>query len=554
MSLLITPYLHAVNSLRQALPALCAALFLCALTACSGQGTAENASGVESKDTPSVHPSRLVFAGEGVTTINPLLNAHDELPSLIFSGLLKYDVAGHPVPDVARDFSYDAKALSYTFHLRDDVYWQDGEKLDASDVAFTYGLLMGKTPLICPVTSNFEDVTEIEIPDPLTVVFHLKAPNVALASYFTLGLLPEHLLKGEDVERSSFNQHPVGTGRYAFAGWDRAAGRIFLKAHERYYGTVPEIKELIYATVAEESVKSVMLSSGEADLAWLNARYATEFKGREGYRSFDFSSADLRALSMDMRTPFWQKNADSIAVLNYALDKEALVQAVLMGRGERAYGLLQLNPATRNVKADLYPYSLPRFHEAMQALGWVRGADGIYAREGERFHFSIQVRDYEEERVDLSALVSAMLKDAGVEMEVVRVPRFDFKKGYNGYLSGMAYPFDPDALYSATVTGGSDNTMGYSSPAVDALLLKARHESAPEKRMALYRDFEELYARTPGIVPLVYLEGNYVAVKTLTGPDTRRLLGHHAAGVFWNVEDWSFEEPAIADSAGTHRD
>ena len=264
MSLLITPYLHAVNSLRQALPALCAALFLCALTACSGQGTAENASGVESKDTPSVHPSRLVFAGEGVTTINPLLNAHDELPSLIFSGLLKYDVAGHPVPDVARDFSYDAKALSYTFHLRDDVYWQDGEKLDASDVAFTYGLLMGKTPLICPVTSNFEDVTEIEIPDPLTVVFHLKAPNVALASYFTLGLLPEHLLKGEDVERSSFNQHPVGTGSYAFAGWDRAAGRIFLKAHERYYGTVPEIKELIYATVAEESVKSVSTTSAPA--------------------------------------------------------------------------------------------------------------------------------------------------------------------------------------------------------------------------------------------------------------------------------------------------
>ena len=544
--------LHSLSALRQGLPALCAALILCALSAC-GEPEA-SATAAVSQDTTATHPSRLIFAGEGVTTINPLLNAHDELPTLIFSGLLKYDVEGKPVPDVARDFSYDEKNLTYTFHLRDDVYWQDGEKLDAADVAFTYGQLLGDQPLICPVTSNFEDVTAIKTPDPLTVVFHLQAPNVALASYFTLGLLPEHLLKGEDVARSSFNQHPVGTGRYALADWDRAAGRVRLIAHERYYGTQPRIKELIYATVAEESVKSVILSAGEADLAWLNARYASEFKGRAGYRSFDFLSADLRALSMDMRTPFWQRNADSIAVLNYALDKEALVQAVLKGKGQRAYGLLQLNPATRNEKADLYPYSLTRFHETMASLGWVRGADGIYARGGERFHFSIQVRDYEEERVDLSALVSAMLKDAGVEMEVVRVPRFDFRKGYNGYLSGMAYPFDPDALYSATVTGGSDNTMGYSNPAVDALLLKARHESDPEKRMALYREFEELYAEKPGIVPLVYLEGNYVAVEGLTGPDTRRLLGHHAAGVFWNVEDWTFERPVATEGAGTGDD
>ena len=336
----------------------------------------------------------------------------------------------------------------------------------------------------------------------------------------------------------------MGTGRYALESWDRAAGRIVLKAHERYYGKVPAIKELVYATVAGESVKSVLLSSGEADLAWLNARYAAEFRGRPGYQSLDFKSADLRALSMDMHTPFWQHNAASIAVLNYALDKDALVAAVLQGRGgERAFGLLQVSPASRNVRADLYPYDVTRFHAAMEALGWRRGADGVYVRNGERFHFTVQVRDYEEERVDLSALVSAMLKDAGVEMEVVRVRRFDFKKGYNGYLSGMAYPFDPDALYSATVTGGADNTMGYSNPEVDALLLKARHADDPKERMALYRDFEVLYARHPGIVPLVYLEGNYVAAAALKGPDTRRLLGHHAAGVFWNVEDWYFEAP-----------
>ena len=52
-------------------------------------------------------------------------------------------------------------------------------------------------------------------------------------------------------------------------------------------------------------------------------------------------------------------------------------------------------------------------------------------------------------------------------------------------------------------------------------------------------EFEKTYAQKPGVLLLVYLQGNYVGVKGLTGPDTTRTLGHHAVGVMWNIEEWT---------------
>ncbi|MBO8416722.1 MAG: ABC transporter substrate-binding protein [Proteobacteria bacterium] len=485
----------------------------------------------------------LIYAGEGLTAINPLLNAHDELPNLIFSGLMKYDAAGRPVPDLCTKMKASPDGLAYTFTLRDNLKWQDGSALTAADVVFTYNLIRSPEAALSAIQSNYLDIKSVEALDARTVKFELVKPNAAMPGYFTLGLVPEHLVKGRDIFTMPFNQAPVGSGRYMLESWDRQGGRIILKANPYYYGKKPEIETIVYCTIADESAKSTMLSSGEADLAWLNANYAQSFRGREGWQNIDFKSADLRAISFDFHTDFVKENADSLMLLNYALDKNALVQGVLQGHGFPAYGLLQLNALGQNKEADLYPYNLELFAKMMREAGWEQGADGIYVRDGQRFSFSVQVREYEEERVDLANICSAMLKQAGVEMQVVPVTHFDFKAGYNAYLYGNAAQFDPDAWYSVLHTGGSDNNMSYANAEVDKLLDAGRYTLNENERRAIYQRFELEYAKQPGMVPLVYLEGNYAARAELQGLDTRRLLGHHAAGVFWNVEDWHFASP-----------
>ena len=481
----------------------------------------------------------LVYAGENEDTINPLLNNHQELPTIIFSGLMKYDAKGTPVPDLAESCSFDRPTNTYTFTLREGVTWHDGKPFTAEDVVFTYDALTKDKNLASSITSNYQDITSIAAPDARTVVFTLSQPNAAMLDNFTIGILPRHLFAGRDINTAPANQKPVGTGRYKFVDWDTAGGMIVLERNADYYGKVPSIKRIVYKTVAVESTKALMLRSGEADLAWLNAKYADTFRGDDNFRNIDFRTADYRSVSMNFNTDFWKKNADSIGVLNYAVDKDAIVDSVLNGQGFPAWSPIQMNAFGGNQAADMYSYDLDAFAREMDKLGWKKGDDGIYERDGQKFSFTIQVRDYEEERVDIANVLARQLKKAGVDMKIALVTKFDWNAGYNGFLAGFAAEFDPDGVYKDFVTGASDNTMAYSDPKVDELLKQGRTTEDPAERKKIYGDFEVAYAERPGHLLVAYLNGNYVGIPGLRGLDTSRVLGHHAVGVMWNIDDWT---------------
>ena len=508
-------------------------------TASQGSGTTTAAASTQSSGDASDLSNTLVYAGEGTDSINPILDTHGELTTIVFDGLLKLDANGKPVEGLAESYEFDEGSNKYTFKLRSGVKWHDGESFDADDVVYTYETIKNDETLSASATSNYEDISEIKKVDEHTVEISLSEYNAPMLTYFTLGILPEHLYKGQDLSTTELNQAPVGTGKYKFVSWDADGGMITFEKNEDYYGKVPNIDRLVYKTVGDETTKATMIQSGEADLAWLNSKYASTFDGKSGFTEWVFTTADYRGASMDMPSDFWKDNADSIGVLNYAIDKESIVENVLVGDGEYAYSPIQRNPLGTNKEADIYTYDVNKFHEEMAKLGWTQGSDGIYERNGQKFHFTIQTRDYEEERVDIANVMSDMLKQVGVDMEVVLVPKFDWKAGYDGFLAGYATEFDPDMIYKQFVTGASDNSRGYSNAEVDRILKEARHEKDEAKRKQLYGEFEKVYAENPSILLVVYLDGNYVGTDALSGLDTTRVLGHHAVGVMWNIEDWT---------------
>ena len=308
----------------------------------------------------------LVYAGENEDTINPVLSPHQELPTIIFSGLMKFDAKGLPVPDLAKSVDYDPKTLTYTFHLRDGVKWHDDTPFSARDVVYTYTALTSDKTLTSTITSNYQDISQISAPDEHTVVIRLARVNAAMLDNFCMGILPAHIYEGHDINTVPANHAPVGTGRFKFVSWDTAGGMIVLERNSDYYGKVPSIERIVYKTVAVESTKALMLRSGEADLAWLNAKYARTFRGKDGFTTVDFTTADLRTVAMDFHTPFWQRNMEQVCF--YYMKQTFRKNAKSLFFAAEACGFL-----IRAGFDDVWAVSQPGLFHSLLLQGWEKG-------------------------------------------------------------------------------------------------------------------------------------------------------------------------------------
>lgn len=511
-------------------------------TGCSSTQTEEGKASVEQQqEDASGQESSIVFASADYTTINPVLNTHDELPDIIFSGLMKYNGAGEPINDIAESYSFNEDTLTYTFQMKKNVKWHDGKDCTAEDVKFTLDTLTMSTDLSASITDNYKEIETVTVLDPYTVEIKLSQKNAAMLNYLTVGLLPKHLLEGKDIMMDPFNQNPIGTGRYQFVNWD-VGQSIVVKKNEEYYGKAPEIDQIVFKIVPDENAKALQMKSGEIDLAWLNAQNTETFRGDENFKVYDFTTADYRAIAPNFNSGFWADNKELVGILGEALDKEAIVNSVLTGQGSVAYSPIQLNAAYHNPNVNQHLYNPEAFHEKIAALGWSRGQDGIYEKDGQRLSFTIDVRDYEEERISIATIAAQQFKEAGVEMKVNIVPKLDWNT-LETFLIGQAAPFDPDnGTYTLFYTGASENTTGYSNAEVDAYLNQARQTFNPEERKEYYNKFQEAFAEEPAYIMIAYLDGNYVSIPEIEGISTERVLGHHAVGVLWNVEDWILTE------------
>lgn len=482
----------------------------------------------------------LTYASEDYTTINAILNTHDELPDIIFSGLMKYDEKGLPVPDLAESYEFDQASLTYTFHLHQGVKWHDGQDFTADDVKFTLDTLTHNKDLEASITDNYKEISEVTVVDPNTVKIKLSSPNAAMLNYLTIGILPKHLLDGKDIMTDAFNQHPIGTGRYKFVSWDKGQS-ITVEKNTDYYGKVPNIDKIIFKIIPDENAKAAQVKSGGVDVAWLNAQNAETFRGDGNFNVYDFTTADYRALAPNFQNEFWQKHKDIVPILGLAIDKKAILNSVLGGQGVVAYSPLQQNKDYNNANVDQRPYNIQEFQSKLETMGWKKGSDGIYEKDGEKLAFSIDVREYEQERVDIAKLVASQFKDAGVQMDVHIVPKLNWKT-LQTFLIGDAAPFDPDnGTYDLFFTNASGNYTHYTNRDVDRYLQAARSQYDVEQRKANYNAFQEAWAKDPAFIMVAYLDGNYVTAKKVTGLDTTRILGHHAVGVMWNIEDWDIQ-------------
>jgi len=273
--------------------------------------------------------------------INPVYSAANDvdrdLTELIFSGLMKYNQKGEIVPDLARDYKIKEQGTCYEFYLKDNILWQDGEKLTADDIIFTIKTIQNPD-YKSPLWANWLGVKVEKISD-LGVRFILKKPYTAFLERTTLKILPKHIWKDispQNFALTNLNLQPIGTGPFKLKKIEQDKlgyiKSLTLERNPTYFGKKPFISEISFLFFENENDLIQASQRGEID-----GFSILDFKNYNTINKQVFSDY-LLSLPRYFAVFFNQKAHKALAEKNvrealiYATDKQEIINQALLGK------------------------------------------------------------------------------------------------------------------------------------------------------------------------------------------------------------------------------
>ncbi|WP_369195334.1 ABC transporter substrate-binding protein [Streptomyces djakartensis] len=528
-------------STRRIRGAAATAALAAAVTACSAPGGGGT-------DGAGSAASVVIGVATEPDTLNPLLGYGKDGNSKIFDGLLARDAELRLKPALATALpEITDGGRTYTYTLRDDVEFSDGEPLTSADVVYTY-----RTALDAKTNNTFKSeldaLKEVRADGDDKVVFTLKYPYAPFAARTVLPVVPEHIVGEQDPNTGTFNTKPVGTGPYVLSRWSKGE-KLTFKANPRYWGGRPKVTSFTMAVIGDDNVRATRLRSGDLDGAVLPPNLAATFKNDDGKRTHRARSYDFRAVTLPTANEVTGDRAVRRA-LDAAVDREAMVDKILDGAGRPAYGPLPVDdPAfSRDIQRTR---DLDKARRILDEAGWKPGKDGVRVKEGQRAAFTLLYPSGDKVRQDHALAYASDAKEAGIEVtaesatwEVIEPRMKD-----TAVLAGFGSTGDPDfglytLLHSSLAGDGFNNMARYENPAVDRALDAGRRSQDPAERKAAYDKLQRALVQDPGYTFLTHIDHLYVLADRWDGLGTQLEPHEHgfASGPWWNIEDWQPEQ------------
>lgn len=462
---------------------------------------------------------------------------------MIFNGLIKYDKDINIVPDLAESWEIEDGGLAILFHLRRDVFWHDGERFTAHDVEFTYQKLVDPQ-VRTAYSGDFEIIRSFEVLDDWTVRITYKEPFAPALSSWGMPVIPKHLLKNEDLNTTDFQRNPIGTGPYKFKSW-RTQEKIELVSNHNYFEKRPYIDRCIYRVVPDKATMFLELQTQGLDSSELSSlQYTRQSETpffRKHYHKFRIPSFGYTYLGYNLADPRF-KDKRVRQALNYAVDKDEIINMVLLGLGEEATGPFVPDSWAYNKEVAPAGFDPQRAKELLEEAGWVdTDNDGWLDKDGEVFEWTIITNQGNEERAKTAQIVQRRLKDIGVKVKIkvvewsVFLTEFIDKRKFEVVLLGWALGRDPDNYdiwHSSRTKEGEFNFIGYNNSEVDRLLVEARRTFDQKERQKRYHKIHQIiYDEQPCM--FLYVPDSLTAIHS-------RFQGVEPAliGIGHNFIDW----------------
>jgi peptide/nickel transport system substrate-binding protein len=400
--------------------------------------------------------------------------------------------------------SWQFQGNKWIFKLKKGIKFHNGTPLTSKDVAFSIEKMRDDKggSLQAP---NFKDVTEVQTPDDLTVVFVTKQPLAIFLDRL------ENRFIASKAAGDKLYETPIGTGPYKFVSYQRGGNMVFTR-NDDYWGGKAAIKEVIFKKVTEDAARVAALEAGQADfinnvpdheVARLQKHPRIRIDRIEGLRMF--------FLAFNMAFKPWD-NKQVRQAANYCVDAAAIVKNIFDGIGYPINGPVGANVIGADPKLKRYPYDPNKAKELLAKAGFPSGCDiQLYYSAGR----------YPKDR-EVCQVVAAQLAKGGFRVELISQEWALFwdKQGVNGgklpfYYIGRGSLTDADTLYDQYFRTGTTKRTNYSNPALDKLVEEQQKTPDQKKRVALLHQAGKIIMDEATFIPLYNLADIYGAARNL---------------------------------------
>ncbi len=470
--------------MKKIISLLLAVFILLTLAAC-GAKTAEPA--------PIDKNSVVIAIATEMDTLDPTKGwGHGNAP-LLQSTLIRYTADMTFEGDLATEYSLSDDGLTYTFQLRQDAYFNDGEQVTADDVVFTLNKCIADQ-----TSADLAYAEKAEKVDDFTVTVTLKQPiSFFLNTIASMGIVPEHA-----YDPATYGTNPaVGSGPYSFVEWKQQE-QLILKANENYYGGVPSIKNVTVVFMAEDAALAAV-KAGQVDAACSAATLAdTQIPG---YHVQAVTSADNRGFTLPMNpdegetTPGGYPMGNNVTchksirqAIAYCIDRQLVADVALGGYGRPAYsendGMPWNNPEVA-IETDV-EYA----KELLAKDGWVDSdGDGIVEKDGVKAAFTVLYPSGDSVRQAVGMAAAEQARAIGIDITIEGTSWDDLAQRMFtcGVVMGWgaATPSESYYLYRSEGALLDDyyNPEGYQNPVTDGYMTAALQSLSVEEAYENWR-------------------------------------------------------------------
>lgn len=443
------------------------------LSGCASDGGSAQSYAMQGEEQASV----VIAVSTEPSTLDPCQGwGHGNTP-LIQSTLIKYNQEMHFEKDLAVDYSLDETGKCWTFWLRDDARFTDGEAVTAEDIVFTF-----ETAKAAQASVDLTFLESVEAVNDTTVTFSLSRPtSVFLNTIASVGIIPAHAYSAE------YGTNPIGSGPWKFVQWNPQE-QLILAANEDYYGAVPSIKKVTVVFMTEDAAFAAV-QAGQVDVALTAATLAN--REIDGYHLARVTSVDNRGFTLPIHPNQGKTTKSGFPIGNdvtcnleirqaiaCAIDRELVADVALNGFATPCYSENDQMPWNNPDVA--IETSVENARKLLADAGWADSdGDGIVEKDGIAAAFTVLYPSGDSVRQAVAMAAAEQVEQIGIHITVEGTSWDDLAKRMfsDGVMMGWgaANPYESYCLYHSKGAFQDDfyNPEGYQSERTDNYLSAA---------------------------------------------------------------------------------